>query len=425
MTRPTDAADAPDAPDRARATRPPLAPLSRPEFVALMAMLMAVVAFSIDAMLPALPRIAADLTPDAPNRAPLIISAFVLGLGVGTVFAGPLSDAFGRKSVILGGVAVYALGAVLAWQAQSLEWLLAARVLQGLGAAAPRVVALAIIRDLYAGRAMAQMVSFVIIVFTLVPAIAPTFGAGIIALSGGWRGIFPAFIVFGAIAAVWLLLRQPETLRPEHRRPARFRPLVAATAEVMRHPVVRGAITVQVLAFGMLFACLSSVQMVFDTTFGRADTFHLWFGLIAVVGAGGGFLNAWLVMRMGMRQVIRGTLVAQIAASAVFLAGTAGGLWSGEAYFVVFLVWTAGVFATAGLTLGNINALALEPMGHMAGTAASVVSAIGTIGAAILAAPVALVFDGTPVPMVAVILAYAVLALWKMVRLPKDRPGAF
>lgn len=400
-------------------------PLSRPEFVALMAMLMAVVAFSIDAMLPALPRIAADLSPDAPNRAPLIISAFVFGLGLGTVVAGPLSDSFGRKSVILGGVAVYTAGALLAWQAQSIEWLLAARVLQGFGGAGPRVVALAIIRDLYSGRAMAQMVSFVIIVFTLVPAIAPTFGAGVIAISGSWRGIFPAFIVFGAIAALWLMLRQPETLPPERRRPARLGALAAATAEILRHPVVRGAITVQVLAFGMLFSCLSSVQFVFDTTFGRGDTFHLWFGLIAVVGAGGGFLNAFLVMRMGMRQVIERTLLAQIAGSALFLTGTAAGVWSGDVYFVVFLAWTASVFATAGLTLGNINALALEPMGHIAGTAASVVSAIGTIGAALLAAPVALAFDGTPIPMVAVILAYAVLARWLMARLPKERPTRF
>jgi DHA1 family bicyclomycin/chloramphenicol resistance-like MFS transporter len=417
--------DRPEATGPASASPTPRTPLSRPEFVALMAMLMAVVAFSIDAMLPALPNIAADLSPDAPNRAPLIISAFVFGLGLGTVVAGPLSDSFGRKSVILGGVAVYAAGAVLAWQAQSLEWLLAARVLQGFGGAGPRVVALAIIRDLYSGRAMAQMVSFVIIVFTLVPAIAPTFGAGVIALSGSWRGIFPAFVVFAAVAAVWLLLRQPETLPPERRQPARFGALAAATAEILRHPVVRGAITVQVLAFGILFSCLSSVQLVFDTTFGRADTFHLWFGLIAVVGAGGGFLNAFLVVRMGMRQVIERTLWAQIAGSSLFLIGTAAGLWSGEVYFVIFLAWTASVFATAGLTLGNINALALEPMGHIAGTAASVISALGTIGAAILAGPVGLGFDGTPIPMVAVILTYAALARWLMARLPKEGRARF
>lgn len=417
--------DRPEATGPARPSRAPQAPLSRPEFVALMAMLMAVVAFSIDAMLPAMPRIAADLSPDAPNRAPLIISAFVLGLGFGTVVAGPLSDSFGRKSVILVGVAVYAAGAVMAWQAQSLEWLLAARVLQGFGGAGPRVVALAIIRDLYSGRAMAQMVSFVIIVFTLVPAIAPTFGAAVIALSGSWRGIFPAFVVFAAAAAVWLTLRQPETLPPERRRPARFGALAAATAEILRHPVVRGAITVQVLAFGILFSCLSSVQLVFDTTFGRAGSFHLWFGLIAVVGAGGGFLNARLVMRMGMRQVIERTLLAQIAGSGLFLAGTVTGLWSGDAYFVIFLAWTASVFATAGLTLGNINALALEPMGHIAGTAASVISALGTIGAAILAAPVGLAFNGTPIPMVAMILTYAVLARWLMARLPKEGRARF
>lgn len=403
-------------------TLDPKTPLSRPEFVALMAMLMATIAFSLDAMLPALPRIAAELTPEATNRAQLIVSFFVLGMGVGTIFAGPLSDSFGRKSVIAAGAATYCVGAALAWQAQSLEWLLVARLLQGFGAAGPRVVALAIIRDLYSGRAMAQMVSFVIIVFTLVPAVAPTFGAAVMALTGSWRGIFPSFIVFSLVGLAWLTLRQPETLPPERRRPARLTPVWHAAREVLRHPVVRGTIVVQILAFAMLFANLSSVQMVFDRTFGLADSFHLWFGLIAVIGAGGGFLNARLVMRRGMRWVIEGALTGQVLISAVFVGGMAFGLWSGEALFWAFLLWTGSVFATAGLTLGNINALALEPMGHIAGTAASVVSALGSIGAALLAAPVGLAFDGTPLPVAAGVLLYGTLALVLMKRLPHERP---
>lgn len=401
----------------------PTTPLSRPEFIALMATLMATVAFSLDAMLPALPRIAGELTPGAPNRAQLIIPVFILGMGLGTLFAGPLSDALGRKRVIAGGAAIYCLGAALAWRAQSLEWLLLARGLQGFGAAGPRVVALAIIRDLFSGRAMAQMVSFVIVVFTLVPAIAPSFGAALIALTGTWRGLFPSFIVFSATGLAWLTLRQPETLPPDRRRPPRLAPVAHAAREVMRHPVVRGTITVQVLAFAMLFANLSSVQMVFDETFGKADTFHLWFAIIAVIGAGGGFLNTRLVMRRGMRWVITRTLTAQVCLSGVFVAGMLLDLWGGPVFFVAFLAWTGSVFATAGLTLGNLNALALEPMGHIAGTAATVVSAIASVGAALLAAPVGLLFDGTPLPVAGCVLLYGALALGLMHRLPQERPA--
>ncbi|TDL89485.1 multidrug effflux MFS transporter [Meridianimarinicoccus aquatilis] len=400
----------------------PKAPLSRPEFVALMAMLMATIAFSLDAMLPALPRIAAELSPDSPNDAQLIVSFFVLGMGIGTIFAGPLSDSFGRKTVIALGSFTYCAGAAVAWHAETLEWLLIGRVLQGFGAAGPRVVALAIIRDLYSGRAMAQMVSFVIVVFTLVPAIAPTFGAVLMSVTGGWRGLFPSFMVFSLVGLFWLTLRQPETLPREKRRPPQLAPVAHATLEVLRHPVVRGTILVQILAFAMLFANLSSVQMVFDKTFGLADSFHLWFALIAVVGAMGGFLNARLVMRHGMRWVITGSLAVQVAISAVFVAGMAFDLWSADLLFWAFLIWTGSVFATAGLTLGNINALALEPMGHIAGTAASVVSALGSIGAALLAAPVGLAFDGTPLPVAGGVLIYGALALILMKRLPLDRP---
>ena len=197
---------------------PVLRRLSMPEFIALIAMLFATIAFSIDAMLPALPEIAATLTPLDPNKAQLIVTSFVLGMGIGTLFAGPLSDSFGRRNVIVGGAVLYCAAAAIAMVAPSLETVLAARVLQGLGAAGPRVVSLALVRDLYKGREMARVVSFAMMIFTLVPAVAPLAASGIIA-AWGWRAIFAAFILFAILAVVWMMLRQPETLPRAARRP--------------------------------------------------------------------------------------------------------------------------------------------------------------------------------------------------------------
>ncbi|MEX0278810.1 MAG: MFS transporter, partial [Ruegeria sp.] len=190
--------------------------MSKGEFIALIAMMFATIAFSIDAMLPALPEIGAQLSPDDTNKAQLILTSFVLGMGIGTFFTGPISDAVGRKPVIYGGAALYILASAIAWASSSLELVLAARILQGLGAAGPRVVAMAIIRDLYAGREMARIISIAMMIFTLVPAIAPMMGAGVIALVG-WRGIFVCFILFAIIILIWMTLRLPESLAPENR----------------------------------------------------------------------------------------------------------------------------------------------------------------------------------------------------------------
>lgn len=390
----------------------------RAEFIALMAMLMASIAFSLDALLPALPEIARELTPAQPNRAQLVVAAFVMGMGAGTLVVGPFADAFGRKTALFGAAAVYVLGAALAWRAQSLDLLLAARFLQGLGAAGPRVTVMAIIRDRYQGREMAQMVSFVLVVFMLVPAVAPLIGAGLIAL-GGWRSLFPAFIAFTAVATLWLALRQPETLAPENRRPLRFGPILAATREVLRHPVVATAILVQVFAFGVLFANISTIQMVFDQSFGRAASFPVWFVLMAAVSAATGILNAKLVVRVGMRALVVRALAVQAALSLAFLLALAGGLLTGTAAFAAYVVWTAAIFGCGGLVFGNINAMALEPMGHIAGTAASLVTAISTIGAALIAAGIGLTFDGTPVPVAAGVLACTLVAMALMRRLTR------
>jgi len=390
--------------------------MPRNEFIALMAMLAATVALSIDAMLPALPAIGTELSPNDLNKAQLIITSFVLGMGLGTFVAGPLSDTFGRKPVMLYGAVVYTLGALIASKAQSIEVMLMARVLQGLGASGPRVVAMAVIRDLYAGRGMAKILSFTMLVFALVPAIAPLLGAIVIDISG-WRTVFYGFIVFSAISALWLAVRLPETLAPENRRSFRFHALRSAAAEVLAHPIVHLSILVQTLCLGMLFSMLASVQQIYDTTFDRADSFPLWFGLVAILSANSSILNATLVLRLGMMFLVRGMLIAQVILTALMIllsfAATAGHV-PPNLYFAGFLVWQVSLFFQAGMTIGNLAAIAQEPMGHIAGMAASVISAFATVGAVFLAAPVGLMFNGTPIPLAIAIFLEALAGLWLM-----------
>ncbi len=398
-----------------RAARPRL---SQTEFIAMIAMLFATIAFSIDSMLPALPQIASALTPNAPNAAQLIITSFVLGMGIGTLFTGPLSDSFGRKPVIIAGAALYCLGAMLAWAAPSLETILAARVLQGLGAAGPRVVSLAMVRDLYSGRAMARVISFVMMVFMLVPAIAPLLGSFIIAVAG-WRSVFLTFVVFSVVATLWLMIRQPETLPTPLRRKFQLAPILSALHEVLSNRTIVLSIMVQTLVYACLFATLSSTQQIFGETFGRAESFPLWFALISVMAGAGSLLNASFVMRMGMRRMVTVTLAGQMILSGVMVVTTALHLWPASLAFPTYLIWTIGVFFMASLTIGNLNALALEPVGHIAGMASSVIGAISTVASVALAVPVGLMFDGTAVPLMASTAVFATLAFWLMRQLPR------
>lgn len=400
-------------------TQEPEAPrLPLPEFIVLLAMMFAMTAFSIDAMLPAMPEIAGELSPAAPNRAQLIITSFVFGMGLGTFVTGPLSDALGRRRVIIGGAALYCLGAALAWIAPSLWLMLAARLLQGLGVAGPRVAAMALVRDLYAGRQMARIVSITMMVFVLVPAVAPLLGSWIIA-GFGWRGIFPAFIAFALLSTAWFWLRQAETLPVRARRSLRFDMLAAAVREILTHRLVLMVILVMTLAFSCLFATLSSTQQVFDLHFGRGESFPRWFAVIALLSGLASVLNARLVVRVGMRAMATGTFVAQAVNSAVMVLIFGAGLAPEAASFWLYLYWTVSVFFMAGLTIGNLNALALEPMGHIAGTAASVVTALATVLSVFVAAPIGLAFDGTPLPLMAGVFVCSAFAVPLMRALPR------
>ncbi|SHI32031.1 multidrug effflux MFS transporter [Wenxinia saemankumensis] len=405
---------------------PPGRRLSRPEFVGMTALLFAIVAFSIDSMLPALPDMAAELTPDDPNRAQLILTAFVFGMGLGTFAAGPLSDALGRKAIINGGIALYIVGALLASVATSLETLLAARVLQGLGAAGPRIAILAMVRDLYGGRRMAQIMSFVMMVFILIPAAAPSVGV-LITDGFGWRALFIAYCIFAVVASSWFNLRQPETLPPGRRRPVRIGTMRSALKEVFSQRVVVIYLAVLTLGFGQMFALLSSIAQIYVTGYDMEASFPVWFLIGGLLSGVGTVSNAGLVMRLGMRRIAIFAYAMLSLASLALLALEWTGVVGELPPFGLFFAWQVIVLAAAGLTFGNLNALALEPLGHIAGLASSVIGAVSTVLAVAIAAPIGLMFDGTPTPLLWGVLVCSVLAFVLMrasVRIDPERSGA-
>ncbi|MFM2365799.1 MAG: hypothetical protein RIR95_406 [Pseudomonadota bacterium] len=372
--------------------------LGENEFIAMIATLFAIIALSIDAMLPALPQIANTLVADAPNRAQLVITSFVFGMGLGTLFVGPLSDAFGRRRTLLLGGVVYVIGALICFLAPSLETLLFARVIQGIGAAAPRIVGLAIVRDLYKGREMAKIMSVAMVIFMLVPAVAPLMGAAVIRFAG-WREIFLCYVIFCGLAMAWFWRRQPETLPLDQRRPLAIATLFAAMKELTHHRIVVIATLVQSLTLGALFASLSSMQGVFDVRFDRADSFPMWFALIAVASMLGSVVNAKIVVSVGMRKVVFYTYGGFLTITLTLLVLIKLGMMPESLAFGAHILWSIALFSMMGLTMGNLTALSMEPVGHIAGLAASVMGAVSTVLAVLVAVPLGLAFDGTAEPL--------------------------
>jgi len=388
-------------------------PIPVVEFVAMMALLFSTIAFATDAMLPGLPTIVADLTPINPNRAQLVISSFMLGMGLGTFVAGPLSDSVGRKMVVNIGLALFILGSVTAYFATNLETLLMARVLQGAGAAGPRIAPLAIIRDLFEGRKMAQITSFVMMVFMLVPAAAPAVGTLIIE-QWNWRAIFVAFVMFAFVGAVWFNLRQSETLAKKDRRPLLFSTLKTGLVEIMSNRLTIVYTAAMTLGFAMLIAILSSTQQIYADTYDRLDSFPFWFALTALVSSTGTLLNAMLVVRIGMRKLVTVAFGIQFTASSLALLVLLYTPLEMASTFAVWFVWTTTIFFTIGLTFGNLTALALQPLGHIAGLAASFISAISTVFAVFIGGAVGQAFNGTPIPLMFSIVLLS-LAAWLLI----------
>lgn len=388
------------------------------EFVGLTALLFSLIAYGTDAMLPALEQIATGLGVDSVTHVQLVIGAFILGTGVGQLVAGPLSDALGRKPVLLGGIAVFMAASLWGAGAGTLETLLVARFIQGLGISAPRTVGMAMVRDLYSGRMMARVVSLAMTAFMIVPAIAPLAGQGIM-LAFGWRAIFLSFVGFGALAGLWLWLRQAETHLPAARRPFRVATILRGAREVARNRRTATCIVVLAFIYSMIFSYLASAQQVFVDWLDTGTSFPLYFALIAVISGTASALNAWLVLRLGMWRLA--SLGMALVALLSLGTGTAVALgWAGDTPLMVFMAWSISLFFLSGLIFANMNALALEPMGHIAGIASALVGAISTLGSVLIATPIGQAYDGTGVPLMLGVGASALIAFLVNLTNPRE-----
>ncbi len=365
---------------------------SAAEFVPLVALLMALVALSIDAMLPALPAIGSDLGAARRNDVQLVVTALFLGLGFGQLLFGPLSDVIGRKPAIFAGLALFMAGCVVSILAPTFESMLAGRVLQGIGVAAPRIVSVALVRDQYEGRRMARIMSFAMAVFILVPTLAPAIGQGIQAIAG-WRAIFLTLFAAAAIAGIWLMLRQPETLPAERRTRLSLSALGRSAMEVLRVRQSMGYTLALGFAFSPFVAYLSTAQQIFQDAYGVGSLFPAYFGGLALAFGVTALVNGHLVMRYGM---VRLSSVAAFGATLVSLASWAGTFaFDGLLPLWLFVVSLMLVFAAVGLLFGNLNALAMQPLGHVAGVGAALVSLLSTLISVPLGGLIGYAFDGT------------------------------
>lgn len=374
------------------------APLKIPEFVCLLALMGSIVALSIDAMLPALAEIGGDLALHNPNDAQLIVSIMFLGLAVGQIFAGPISDSVGRKPVIYVGYLIFVLGCLLSMLAESFAVMLVGRFLQGLGASAPRIVSVALVRDGYEGSAMARIMSIVAAIFIFVPTIAPAIGQ-VVLLILHWRAIFALLLVTALVAFVWFAVRQPETLAPDARRPFSLSVIARGTRDILADRQVMGNTIALGIMLGAFIGYLSSAQQVFQVVFTTGNWFAFYFGVASLAIGSASVFNARVVLRKGMSYMTSRALVVVTVVSALYfpvvvLCDGVPPMWS-------FMVWLLLSMFCHGILFGNFNSLAMEPIGHVAGLGAAVVGSLSTLIALPLGWSIGAVFDGTVQPLVA------------------------
>ena len=389
-------------------------------FIVLMALMTSLVALSIDAMLPALGAIATDLAVSDPNDRQLVLSALFGGMVIGQLIYGPVSDTVGRKRPVAVGTVMFIAGCVVSATANTFEMMLVGRFVQGLGVAGPRIVVTAIIRDQFQGAAMARVMSLIMTVFILVPALAPIIGQGIL-LFASWRGIFVMFLVLASIGLVWFWLGQAETHPPEKRRALHVGNLLAATREVLTHPVSLGYTIMASLVFASFLGFLNSAQQILAELYGLGELFPLAFACLALSIGGSTLTNSWLLRHFTMQRLCRGSLAIVVPLSILFSAicialDGVPPLWSLMTYMII-------LFYSIGLLFGNMNALAMEPMGHIAGLASAVIASISTGTSMVLGGVIGAMFDHTVLPLICGFAAFTTAAALAMHWTERRRPA--
>ncbi|MFN2105344.1 MAG: multidrug effflux MFS transporter [Candidatus Promineifilaceae bacterium] len=388
------------------------------EFVIIISLMMSLTALSIDAMLPALPQIGGELQVQSANGPQLVVSALFLGLALGQLFFGPLSDSTGRKPAIYSGLSLFVVGSLISVFAVNFPMMLAGRLVQGAGVSAPRAVGLALVRDRYEGRAMAQVMSFVMTVFILVPMIAPTLGQALLFVAG-WRSIFGVFILLALITLLWFALRMPETLALEDRASFSLRRILSATREIFHiRPAIGYTVTAGLIS-GAHLGYLSSAQQIFQEQYQLGELFPIVFAIIAFAIGFASFLNARLVMRFGMRLLVRRSLIVIIGLS---IAALGIALFTrGQPPLWLLMIYLMLTFFCVGILFGNQNALAMEPLGRIAGIGAAVVGALSTFLSVPAGTIIGQSYNGTIIPLVAGIAILASVSLL-VVRWIEQRP---
>ncbi len=348
---------------------------SQLEFVALMAALMSVVALAIDAVLPALDIIGIAIGTKNSLDNQLLITMMFLGLGMGPLFFGPISDAVGRKPVVYVGFAVFLVASMLCVSADSLEAMIIGRILQGIGLSAPRTIAIAIIRDKFSGDYMARIMSFVTVVFLLVPIIAPAMGK-LVLDSYNWQGIFYVQVAISLIVVVWFWQRQPETLLASNRVSLSYRVFVNGFKEVSKQKTTIGYTVISGFVAGSFFVYLSSSQQIFQEQYNLKEEFPYIFAGLAVAIGTAIFLNGTLVLKYGMEKLISTSLLGFFGVSLLYIILFYKGA---NPALPILLGFFSLQFFALGFLFGNLRALAMEPVGHIAGVAAAITGFISTI----------------------------------------------
>lgn len=351
------------------------------EFIALMAALMSIVALAIDAILPAISNIGVTIHSLDPTDNQMLVTMIFLGLGLGQLFFGPLSDCYGRKPVVYAGFMLFLLASLICLYAVSLEIMVVGRILQGIGLAAPRTIAISIIRDTYEGDYMARIMSFVVAFFILVPVVAPAFGK--IILDGfGWEAIFYVQLFFALVTALWFWKRQPETLHPEYKVPFSSHVFIDGLKEFIRYRETVAFTLISGLVTGSFLVYLSSAQHIFEDQYALKEAFPYIFAGLAISIGLSTFLNGTLVMRFGMRKL---SWMATVAFTVIALLYAVLFLNSPNPSIFVLVGFLSVQFFCLGFMWGNFRSIAMEPIGHIAGIGAAINGFVSTV----LAIPIA------------------------------------